>query len=86
MEVTGSRSRGDKIFIVVVGWREFTLRVVLATFVVVVVFTDTALVISQSVITPKIVLSGNPLQSNELSLRSTIFKLGSCSSNTEKFA
>ena len=86
MEVTGSRSRGDKIFVVVVGWREFTLRVVLATFVVVVVFTDTALVISQSVITAKIVLSGNPLQSNELSLRSTIFKLGSCSSNTEKFA
>ena len=41
--------------------------------------------ISQSVITPNIVLSGNPLQSNGLSLRSTIFTLGSCSLNTEKF-
>ena len=41
--------------------------------------------ISQSVITPNIVLSGNPLQLNGLSLRSTILKLGSCSLNTEKF-
>ena len=85
MEVTGSRSCDDKIFVVIVGWREFTLRVVLVT-VVLVVFTDTALVILQSVITPKIVLSGNPLQCNRLSLRSTIFKLGSCSSKREKFA
>ena len=43
-------------------------------------------VISQSVITPNIVLSGNPLQLNGLSPRSTIFKLGSCSFNTEKFS
>ena len=42
-------------------------------------------VISQSVITPNIVFAGNLLQSNGLSLRSTIFKLGSCTSNTDKF-
>ena len=48
MEVTGSRSCDDKIFVVIVGWREFTLRVVLVTFVVLVVFTDTASVISVS--------------------------------------
>ena len=79
-------SFGGKILVVVVGWRELTLRVVPVTLIVLVVFTDTASVISQSLITPKMVLSGNPLQSNGLSLRSTIFILGSCSSNTQKFA
>ena len=81
----------DGSLAVVVGWASFLVfRVFLVgvpacdygSLVVLRVFLVTA--ISQSVITPNIVLSGNPLQSIGLSLRSTIFKLGSCSFNTEK--
>ena len=81
----------DGSLVVVVGWASFLVfRVFLVgvpacdygSLVVLRVFLVTA--ISQSVITPNIVLSGNPLQSIGLSLRSTIFKLGSCSFNTEK--
>ena len=76
----------DGSLVVVVGWASFLVfRVFLVgvpacdygSLVVLRVFLVTA--ISQSVI-----LSGNPLQSIGLSLRSTIFKLGSCSFDTEK--
>ena len=84
----------DGSLVVVVGWASFlVLKVFLVevpacddgSLVVFGLFFRVFLVsvISHSVITPNIVLSGNPLQSNGLSLRSTIFKLGSCSSNTE---
>ena len=82
----------DDSLVVVVGWASFLVfRVFLVgvpacddgSLVVFRVFLVTA--ISQSVITPNIVLSGNPLQSNGLSLRSTIFNLESFFFNTEKF-
>ena len=84
----------DGSLVVVVGWASF---LVLRFFLVEVSGCDDGslvvfglvfrvfpvTVISQSVITPKIGLSGNSLQSNGFFVRSTIFKLGSCSSNRE---